>query len=143
MILTVQNILDKKNKTVVVISPHATVQEAIETMAKKNIGALPVVLNEKVVGIISERDYIRKAAPLRLLPWEIKVEDIMTKDVISAKKTDNIHVCMSTMSKNRIRHLPVKEKEQLAGIISITDVVRALRSFSFAANNADYLDFVD
>ena len=67
MIFTVHHILDKKNKTVITISPDATVQEAIEIMAKKTISALPVVVKGKVTGIISERDYIRKAAPNRLL----------------------------------------------------------------------------
>ena len=131
MMFTVHHILDKKNKTVLTISPDATVQEAVEIMANKTVSALPVVSNENVVGIISERDYIQKAAPKRLLPWEIKVEDIMTKDVISTTRKETIHDCMKTMSKNRIRHLPVIEKEQLIGIISISDVVRALRSFRF------------
>lgn len=140
MIFTVRHILDKKNKTVITISPDATVQEAIEIMAKKTISALPVVVKGKVTGIISERDYIRKAAPNRLLPWEIRVDEIMTSDVISTTRTESIHTCMTTMSKNRIRHLPVIEKEQLIGIISITDVVRALRSFRFTTECEAYLD---
>ncbi|MEE8327475.1 MAG: CBS domain-containing protein [Nitrosomonadaceae bacterium] len=89
--------------------------------------ALPVMVDDRVVGIISERDYIRKAAPKRLLPWEIKVEDIMTINVISTTRTEAIHNCMKTMSEHRIKHLPVIEKEQLIGMISITDVVLALR----------------
>ena len=129
MIITVHHILDKKNKTVLTISPDATVQDAIEIMADKTISALPVIVDDRVVGIISERDYIRKAAPKRLLPWEIKVEDIMTVDVISTIRTETIHNCMNMMSMNRIRHLPVMEKEQLIGIISITDVIRALRPY--------------
>ncbi len=140
MIFTVHHILDKKDKTVITISPDATVQEAIEIMAKKTISALPVVVKGKVTGIISERDYIRKAAPNRLLPWEIRVDEIMTSDVISTIRTESIHTCMTTMSKNRIRHLPVIEKEQLIGIISITDVVRALRSFRFTTECEAYLD---
>ncbi len=129
MIFTVRHILDKKNKTVLTIFPDATVQDAVEIMAKKTISALPVIVNGEVVGIISERDYIRKAAPDRLLPWEIRVEEIMTKDVISTTRTENIQNCMSIMSKNRIRHLPVIEKKRLIGMISITDVVRALRPY--------------
>ncbi len=129
MIITVHHILDKKNKTVLTISPDATVQDAIEIMADKTISALPVTVDDRVVGIISERDYIRKAAPKRLLPWEIKVEDIMTVDVISTIRTETVHNCMNMMSMNRIRHLPVMEKEQLIGIISITDVIRALRPY--------------
>ena len=131
MIFTVQHILDKKNKIVLTISPDSTVQDAIEIMAEKKISALPVMVDGKVVGIISERDYIRKAAPKRLLPWEIRVEEIMTKDVISTTGTENIHTCMQIMSENRIRHLPTIEKEKLIGIISITDIVRAIRSFRF------------
>ena len=140
MIITVHHILDKKSKTLLTISPDATVQDAVEIMADKTISALPVTVDDRVVGIISERDYIRKAAPKRLLPWEIKVEDIMTVDVISTTKSETIDYCMKTMSKNRIRHLPVVEKEQLIGIISITDVVRALRSFRFTSEFEAYAE---
>lgn len=129
MIIIIQHLLDKFKGEIVTIAPDSSVQDAIEIMAEKTISALPVMADDRVIGIISERDYIRKAAPNKLLPWEIKVEDIMTVDVISTTCTETVHNCMKTMSENRIRHLPVIENEQLIGIISITDVIRALQSF--------------
>lgn len=129
MIFNVNHILDKKNDAIFTISPDATVQEAVEIMAEKTISALPVIVDDIVVGIISERDYIRKAAPKRLLPWEIKIKELMTVEVISTTTTDSIHNCMKTMAEHRIRHLPVIENQQLIGMISISDVVRALRPY--------------
>ncbi len=131
MIFTVQQILDKKDSKIFTTTPDNTVQEAIELMAEKNFGALPVMVDDKMVGIISERDYIRKAAPKRLLPWELRVNELMTTDVLSVTANESINDCLKTMSSKHIRHLPVVEEDRLVGFISITDVVSALRSARF------------
>ena len=79
-------------------------------MAVEKISSLPVVNDEgAIIGIISERDYIRKAVPERKIPWEILVKDYMTSDVITVTKADLLQECMKIMSTNRIRHLPVVE----------------------------------
>lgn len=127
--ITVGLLLEKRDSHIFTISPDNTLQEALEIMAKEKISSLPVV-NEKneLIGIISERDYIRKAIPERKIPWEIHVRDYMTSDVITVVKTDLLQECMKIMSSNRIRHLPVLEDGKMVGVISITDVVRVLRS---------------
>lgn len=130
--ITVGHLLEKKNNTMFTISADASVQDALEIMAKEKISSLPVMDEQKkLIGIISERDYIRKAVPERKVPWEIVVSDYMTKEVITVGKQDYLQECMKIMSGNRIRHLPVLENETLLGILSITDVVRALRSVRF------------
>ncbi len=131
MIFTVQQILDKKDSKIFTTTPDNTVQEAIELMAEKNFGALPVMVDDKMVGIISERDYIRKAAPKRQLPWELTVNELMTKDVLSITANESINNCLIIMSDNQIRHLPIVEEDKLIGFISITDIVSALRSAQF------------
>ena len=133
MILVAQHILDKKNnKEIFTTTPDTTVQEAIELLAEKNFGALPVMVDDKLVGIFSERDYIRKAAPKRLLPWEISVNELMTKTVISVTADVSLNECMRTMSSNHIRHLPVVNDDHLVGFISIKDVIGALHSAQFS-----------
>tara|TARA_R110000782_G_scaffold48146_7_gene105535 strand:+ start:6665 stop:7066 length:402 start_codon:yes stop_codon:yes gene_type:complete len=131
MIFNAQVILDKKSKKTLTIGPENTVQDAVEIMAKEKISALPVIKDGTVIGIISERDYIRKAAPKRQLPWDILVSDIMTSDVITIPTSETITGCMQIMTNNRIRHLPVMDNNDLVGIISITDVLRVLRSVNF------------
>jgi CBS domain-containing protein len=103
------------------------VQDALETMVTKGISSLAVLSGQELVGIISERDYIRKAVPKRIVPWEIKVRDIMTADVIAVTPENNVRECMELMSSKRIRHLPVVDGKVLIGMLSITDIIRALR----------------
>ncbi len=130
--ITVGHLLEKKSNKIFTIKPENTLQEAMEIMAKEQISSLPVVGdNNSLIGIISERDYIRKAVPERKVPWEITVGDYMTADVISVTKSDYLQECMKIMSSNRIRHLPVLEDGDMIGLISITDVVRTLRSVRF------------
>ncbi len=130
--ITVGHLLEKKNNKMFTISADATVQDALEIMATEKISSLPVMNdNDELIGIISERDYIRKAVPEKKIPWEITVNDYMTKDVITVTSQDYLQECMKIMSGNRIRHLPVVEDGKILGILSITDVVRALRSVRF------------
>jgi len=130
--ITVGMVLEKKNNHLFTIKSDNDVQQALEIMAHEKISSLPVVDDGgNLIGIISERDYIRKAIKQRKAPWEFKVVDLMTKDVLSVTRQDQLTECMNIMSSNAIRHLPVMENENLVGIISITDVVRALRSARF------------
>jgi CBS domain-containing protein len=130
--MTVGHILEKKNGKLFTIKRDDTVQGALEIMVREKIGSLPVVNDEGLmIGIISERDYIRKAVPERKVPWEIYVRDLMTEKVLSVTKSNSLQECMKIMATNRIRHLPVMEESKMLGMLSITDVVSALRSARF------------
>ncbi len=128
MVTTVQNILDAKKSTqVLTVSPDDSVQSAVEIMASEHISSLPVMDDDNLVGIISERDYIRKAAPNRRLPWKILIKDLMTREVVHVTPEETINNCMTIMTSRRIRHLPVLRDSTLVGIVSITDLIRTLR----------------
>jgi CBS domain-containing protein len=124
---TVGELLQAKDDHVFTISPEASVQEALELMVVESISSLPVTRGAELVGIVSERDYIRKAVPRRLVPWEIRVQEIMTQEVMCVTRSNSIQECMELMTSNRIRHLPVVEGRTLVGMLSISDIVRALR----------------
>jgi CBS domain-containing protein len=123
----VSQLLEGKDRRIFTIAPEATVQEALELMVAQGISSLPVTSGTELVGIISERDYIRKAVPRRIVPWELRVQEIMTRNVICVTRDTTIEECMERMSSNKIRHLPVVEGKLLVGVLSITDIVRALR----------------
>lgn len=125
--ITVQQLLDAKPNRVVTIAEEVSVQDALELMARHKISALPVVIGSRLAGIVSERDYIRKAVPKRVAPWDIMVREIMTRDVFTVGKSDSIKACMDLMCANSIRHLPVMHGGELVGMLSITDVLKALR----------------
>jgi len=120
----VAEIIKLKGNEVFTISPNITVFDALKILAEKNIGALVVTKNEKVVGIFSERDYARKIILKGKSSIVTTVNELMTKDVLYVSQTDSIDECMSLMSENHIRHLPVIEEEKLIAIISIGDVVK-------------------
>lgn len=124
---TVGELLQGKDDQVYTVSPEASVQEALELMVAKGISSLPVTRGGTLVGIVSERDYIRKAVPRRIVPWEVRVQEIMTQAVICVTRNDTIRDCMERMTSNRIRHLPVVEGDTLIGMLSISDILRALR----------------
>lgn len=124
--ISVKDIVGDNRKRLFMIEPEATVQAAITIMSTENISALPVMENNKLVGIVSERDYVRNVASQRIPAWSVKVREIMTREVITITWDVPVKHCMKLMTENRIRHLPVMEGERLTGIISITDVVRAL-----------------
>ena len=122
---TVQQILDAKTSTkVLTISPDETVQDAIEIMAYERVSSLSVMEGKTLVGIISERDYIRKAAPDRRLPWKILINELMTSEVIHVAPEETVENCMTIMTKKRIRHLPVLQGSDLVGMVSISDLIR-------------------
>lgn len=105
------------------ISPDATVFEAIAKMAEKNVGALVVTDGDKVIGMLSERDYTRKVALKGRVSRETPVRDIISTNVITVSPHHSIEECMRLMTEHRIRHLPVMDGNKLVGIISIGDLV--------------------
>jgi len=121
---TVGSILKQKGRDLCWIAPGASVYEAIELMADRHIGALLVFEGPRLVGIISERDYARKVILKGRLSKETRVREIMTTDVISVGPKDNVDDCMTLMTENRIRHLPVIDEGQVVGVVSIGDLVK-------------------
>ena len=114
----------KKDQPVCSIAPEATVFEAIELMAQKNVGALPVLDNGHLVGIISERDYTRKVILKGKSSKEIAVKEIMTEQVLTVQPNTPVTECMRIVTERRVRHLPVMDKDKLIGILSIGDLLK-------------------
>lgn len=124
--LRVNYLLAFKNKSIWTIGPEEPVLAAIQLMADKHIGALPVVNDNELVGIVSERDYARKVILMGRSSSDTAVWEIMSSPVKTVSPDDAIHRCMEIMTDQRIRHLPVVEKNRLIGIISIGDLVKAV-----------------
>lgn len=122
----VRDILAVKGRDVWSIGPSASVYDAMKLMADKGIGALLVVEGDKVVGIISERDYARKVILQGRSSRTTQVREIMTSRVAYAEPEQNIEECMALMTEMRIRHLPVMESGELRGVISIGDLVKSI-----------------
>ena len=118
----------KKASTVWSIGPNAMVIDAIRLMDEKNVGALPVVDNKTLVGIVSERDYTRKIIVKGRSSKDTPVSDIMTKELLTVNPSNSVTECMRIMTEKRVRHLPVLEGTKLVGILSIGDVVNWLMS---------------
>ena len=125
---SVSAILAHKGSAVWSIAPNATVFDAIQLMADKNVGALPVVENGRLAGIVSERDYTRKVILKGKSSKETPVRDIMTQELITAGAGDSVTECLRVMTEKRIRHLPVMEGSKMIGLISIGDLVRRIIS---------------
>ena len=123
---TVDEILNSKSKDIFTISPNETVFNALKIMAEKDIGSLLVSDGEKLVGIMSERDYARKVILFGRSSKELSVQEIMSAKVIYVSPDQNVEECMVLMTNKKVRHLPVLENDKLVGIISIGDVVKAV-----------------
>jgi CBS domain-containing protein len=124
---TVKQILQVKGAQVWTTQPEASVFEALQLMAAKDVGALPVVRSRRLVGIISERDYARKGILKGKSSKSTAVRELMTAEVVYVQPEHSVDRCMALMTRHKIRHLPVLNAEQdLVGIISIRDVVRAV-----------------
>jgi CBS domain-containing protein len=124
--ITVAGILKSKTSEIFSVTSSTTVYDAIKLMSEKNIGALPVLDNNVLSGIFSERDYARKIILLNRKSQETMISEIMTATVITVTPKDTIDHCMEIMSSKKIRHLPVMQENQLVGIISIGDVVTTI-----------------
>ncbi|HEY2257747.1 MAG TPA: CBS domain-containing protein [Variovorax sp.] len=126
---TVAEILRSKgNPSVFSIAPGATVYEAVALMAEKNVGALLVMDGDKIVGMISERDYARKVVLMARSSKDTPLRDVMTAAVIYVRPEQTTEECMALMTESRIRHLPVLDKGKLVGLISIGDLVKGIMS---------------
>lgn len=122
---TVRDMLRTKGFDIWSVAPDATVYDALKLMADKNIGAVLVREADRVVGILSERDYTRKVTLQGKTAAETRAREIMTERVMCVRPEDTAEQCMALMTEKRVRHLPVVEGDRLIGLISIGDVVKA------------------
>ena len=125
---TIAWILKNKGHGIWSIPSDATVYDAITMMADKAVGALLVVAEETLVGIISERDYARKVILQGRSSKDTRVQEIMTRSLITVTPEDTVEECMRIMTQHRVRHLPVLANSKLVGIVSIGDLVKAIIS---------------
>jgi CBS domain-containing protein len=121
---TVQQLLETKGAAIVSVSPETKVIDALRVMAEREIGAVLVVDNGQLVGIMSERDYARKVILKGKSSQETAVRDIMTERVIYVRPQQTVPDCMALMTNKRVRHLPVLDEERLVGILSLGDLVK-------------------
>jgi len=122
---TVRDILNRKGSAVRTVAPTDTVLHALGVMAEHNIGGVLVVDDDKLVGILTERDYARRVVLLGRASRDSKVADIMTTHVHCVTQDRTVNECMALMTEKHIRHLPVLDHKQIIGVISIGDVVKA------------------
>ena len=123
---TAREILRRKGSDVWSIQPEASILDAIRRMAEKEVGALLVLDADKLVGIVTERDYARKVALEGRSSRESQVQDIMSSSVLCAKPEQTVQECMAMMSDKRARHLPVVDHKKVIGIVSIGDLVKSI-----------------
>lgn len=116
-------ILSRKGSEVFSIASHATVYQALEKLAEKNVGALVVMDGDELVGILSERDYVRKVILQGFSSKQLKVSEIMSSPAVTVSPTATIDECMQRMTDRRCRHLPVVEEGRLVGMVSVGDLV--------------------
>jgi CBS domain-containing protein len=129
---TIDAILSQKSGDVFSVAPDATVYDAVALMAEKNIGALVVMQEEKLVGIISERDYTRKVMLRGKRSRETQVSEIMSTQLTTVDPKESVDHCLQHMTDKRVRHLPVVENGKLLGVISIGDLVKHVISVQSA-----------
>lgn len=126
--LTVRELLAKKGSEVWSVSPDATVYDALQLMAARNVGAVLVLDDGELAGILSERDYARQVILKGKASRDTPVRDIMTTSLVTVSPERTIDDCMALMTERRIRHLPVLQSDVLLGVLSIGDVVKAVIS---------------
>lgn len=124
--ITVRQLLLEKGPTVWTVDPDASVFDALQLMADKNVGALPVVAGGDLVGIFSERDYARKVILHGHASRDTPVRSIMTSNVVTVGPDQDLSDCMRIMTDKRIRHLPVMDAGRQVGVLSIGDVMKAV-----------------
>lgn len=123
---TVRQLLGAKAPEVFAVSPDDSVLDAIKLMAQKSIGAVLVMQDAQLAGIVSERDYARKVVLQGRSSSDTPVGDIMTADVVTVRLNDTVDHCMQIVTDRRIRHLPVVESGSVIGVVSIGDLVKAV-----------------
>jgi CBS domain-containing protein len=121
---SLQQLFEAKGAEIYTVRPDAKVIEALELMALHDVGALPVMDGDKLVGILSERDYARKVILYGRSSHDVPVRDIMTADVVTVDPTHTVEECMSVMTQKRVRHLPICDGGKLVGLVSIGDLVK-------------------
>lgn len=122
----VKHLLDRKGRNIISVKPDDSVLDAIKLMAVKSIGAVVVIDDGNLAGIMSERDYARKVILKGRASDSTKVSEIMTANVMTASSSNTVNECMNVMTEKKIRHLPVVEENQVIGMISIGDLVEAI-----------------
>jgi CBS domain-containing protein len=123
---TVQQLLNEKGHDVLSIHPDDSVFDAIQLMAKENVGALVVMENDRPVGIFTERHYARSVFLKGKSSPKTRTREIMTTDVVCARPEQTVEECMAVMTSKRVRHLPVLYEARLVGIVSIGDLVKSI-----------------
>ena len=126
--LTVRDLLKSKGEGVWAVSPETTTIDALRFLAEKKVGALLVIEDGILSGIISERDFVHRVAQEGALDMQTPIREYMTSKVITVTPDDSIEACMQIMTDRRIRHLPVLNNSDLVGIISIGDLVKGIIS---------------
>ena len=124
----VQHLLDAKGSDIISVAPETSVFDAIKLMADRAVGSLLVMDGDKLIGIVTERDYARKVILLGRSSETTKVEEVMSTEVITATAEQTVRQCMTLMTEKRIRHLPVVADDKVIGMISIGDLVQAIIS---------------
>jgi len=119
-----RTLLDHKGRDMWTIAPDATVFDAIQLMTDRNVGALPVLDADRLVGIVSERDYMSKVMLKGKSSKDTPVREIMTRDAVTVSPDQSVSECMRIITEHRVRHLPVVDGEKLVGIVSIGDLVK-------------------
>ena len=130
---TIGAVLNQKSREIFSVSPDATVFEAVQLMDAKNVGALLVMDGQRLVGIISERDYTRKIMLRGKRSRETKVAEIMSTNVFTTNRREGVETCLRLMTDQHIRHLPVVDDDKVVGVISIGDLVKHVISCQQAA----------
>jgi CBS domain-containing protein len=123
---SVRQVLNEKGYAVETVTPETSVYDALQKLSNLGVGALVVVKDGEIRGLISERDYARKGILQGRHAKDTRVEEIMTRRVITVEPQQTVEACMVLMTEKRIRHLPVVEEGRLVGIVSIGDVVKAI-----------------
>ena len=122
----IKNLLSAKGQNIFSIEPEASVYAAVQLMSEKGVGALMVMKESKLVGVISERDYARKVILKGRSSNDTQVHEIMTKNVVYAVADQSVNECMALMTEKHIRHLPIMDGEKLLGVVSIGDLVKSI-----------------
>ena len=124
--MLVRHILERKGRATHSVDPDTTVLDALRKMAEHEVGALLVMKADKVLGVLSERDYARKVALLGRASSDTRVSQIMSSPAVTVTPEDTIDACMRLVTDKRIRHLPVLDKGRVVGVLSIGDLVKSV-----------------